>query len=319
MSTASFRPSDIAFAEALVRVEAHLENALLLLESGRVQQALVQASRPMIEHMPRLSRELWDAPEVGTHLNRAVGAIANGIRTGGQAPRLRAALAAAEDAVVRATETVVGPAHSDPAFVSSVVVAVLRTATEAHRAATGEAASGETASGGRFVRIDAIAYVRRARARCSEIDVTGPDDPLGPLFDDLQRSIGAEETVDPAYIEGLVAQISQVLQEHAGARLGQEPAVADYLDRVAELVAGAATTYGAGDAFRADKLAARAYVENYAVVRDTLHSADGAAESVLEECLRDLRLRMRAEASVEEVADIARRARSALTSLRSVI
>jgi len=299
-----FSLSDIAFAEGLARAEAHLENALLLLESGRVPQALVQASRPVIELMPRLSRDLWNAPEVATEVNRAVAAIAGGIRRGAEPPSLRTALATAEKATARAVASVVGPGHEDPAFNASVVVALVRTAVSAHR------------EEGAFVRFDALAYVRRARALCAGLMTAANQGRLGALFDDLQTRIGAEDASDQEEVESLAGSIADVLHESAGALLAQEPDVADYLDRIEELIADVEAAYGAGEAFRADKLAARAYIENYAVVRDALSAADEGADEAVHEALTGLRLRMRDKATPEEIAEVATRGRSALLSLR---
>jgi hypothetical protein len=293
--------SDISFAEGLARAEAHLENALLLLEAGRVPQALVQASRPMIELMPRLSRDLWSAPEVATELNRAIGAVAAGIRSGAQPPALRAALAKACSVIAKAIERVAGPAHDDDAFRTSVAVALLRTAAGAYREA------------GLHVRFDAVAYVRRARAMCPEHDAS-----LGGSFDELQELIGALEPADPDDIDALVETVSVRLHESYNALLDQDPAIADYLDRIEELIADVEAAYGAGEAFRADKLAALAYVENFAPVKDALTAADEGAGQAVHDSLTGLRLRMRAQASPAEIAEVASQGRSALASLRSV-
>jgi hypothetical protein len=301
MRNEPFTLADVAFAEGLARAEAHLENALLLLESGRVPQALVQASRPMIELMPRLSRDLWSAPEVATELNRAVGAIAAGIRRGAQPPSLRAALATAGTTVARAIGQVVGPGCEDPAFLSSVVVALLGTAAAAYQ------------ESGLHVRFDALAYVRRARTLC-----TRTTDGLEPLFDELQTKIGALEPADPDEVQGLVERIAARLHDSAGALLTLEPGLTDYLDRIDELIADAEAAYEAGEAFRADKLAARAYVENFAVVKDELAAADEAAGNEIHESLTGLRLGMAAKASTEEISEVASRGRSALMSLRKV-
>jgi hypothetical protein len=294
------RLSDISFAEGLARAEAHLENALLLLEAGRVPQALVQASRPMIELMPRLSRDLWSDPEVATELNRSIGAVAAGIRRGAQPPALRAALEKAGSVIAKAIESVAGPAHGHDAFRTSVAVALLRTAAGAYREA------------GLHVRFDAVAYVRRARAMCPD-DIT-----TGETFDELQALVGALEPADPDQIQVLVEAVSVALHESHGALLDQEPALADYLDRIDELIVDAETAYRAGEAFRADKLAARAYVENFAPVMEALGAADERAGRAVHDSLTGLRLRMRAQASPDEIAEVASRGRSALASLRSV-
>ena len=298
---APFRLSDVAFAEGLARAEAHLENALLLLESRRVPQALVQASRPMIELMPRLSRDLWDQPEVATELNRAIGAIAAGIRRGTQPPSLRERLNSARSAIIHAVEKVVGPGCEDPAFLPSVVVALLQTASSAYREA------------GLHVRFDALAYVRRARSMAARTS-----EGLGALFDRLQDSIGALDPSDPDDVQRLVDEIATELNASTGALLSLDPAVSDYLDRIEELIADAEAAYAAGEAFRADKLAARAYVENFALVKDELAAADADAGLAVHESLTGLRLGMHAKAPVEEITEVASRGRSALTSLRRV-
>jgi hypothetical protein len=136
------------------------------------------------------------------------------------------------------------------------------------------------------------------------------------LFDDLQTRIGAEDGSDPEEVEAVAGSIADILHESAGALLAQEPGLDDYLDRIDQLMADAETAYGAGEAFRADKLAARAYVENYAVVRDALSTADENADRAVHDSLTGLRLRMRAKATPEEIAEVASRGRSALLSLR---
>jgi hypothetical protein len=301
MSGERFTLADVAFAEGLARVEAHLENALLLRESGRVPQALVQASRPMIELMPRLSRDLWDAPEVATELNRAIGAIAAGIRRGAQPPSLRSALAATGSAVATAIERVVGPGCEDPAFIPSVVVALLHTSATAYR------------ESGLHVRFDALAYVRRARSLCSVVTKD-----LDPRFDRLQSTIGALEPADPDDVQELVDDIAAELHTSTGALLSLEPDLSHYLDRIDELIADAEAAYSSGEAFRADKLAARAYVENYALVKDALSAADEMAGRAVHESLTGLRLGMAAKAPPAEIAEVASRGRSALGSLRKV-
>lgn len=311
----NLRLSDIAFAEGLARVEAHLELATAINAAGNAKLALVQASRPMIELMPRLSRELWAFPEIATEVNQSVGAIASGIRTGSKQVHIHNLADKVRTAAARAVAAVVGEGHLDDAFVSSVVVALLRTAALANRGASHS--SGSTI---RYGRADAVAYVARARKMCAAHwqDEDGPEG-LDGTFASLQEQLSVQTEADPEVFDATVESIAELLHNNAGALLEQEPGLADFLERISHLLSDAETAYGAGEAFRADKLVAVAYVENYALVSDELTSIDRTASQDIETALTELRLRMRDEAGVAEIARLADRGRSALALLRRVI
>ena len=298
--------TDVAFAEGLQRVAAHLENALLFYESDHIEQALIQASRPMVELMPRLSRDLWQAPEVGTGLNRSVAAIAAGIRSGLGRNRIRSLFVTAERSIDAATSRVVGDGSVDPAFVASVVVALLRTAADAYRGSAPDSEEG----GARFARLDAVSFVRRAR----RVGV-GLDESLDERLESLQTSMSTDIPASPDDVDAAIAAVSGALNAVAGASLSEQPAPAEHLERIGEFLSNIETAYAAGEAFRADKLAARAYLENNLAVHDELITSDPAADEAISSALIDLRLRMRAKAPQEEISQIAERGREALVPL----
>ena len=224
----------------------------------------------MIELMPRLSRDLWSAPEVATELNRAIGAVAAGISSGSAAPALRAALAKAGSVIAKAHREGGRPGHDDDAFRP---LGRGGAPPDRRSALTGSPASTSGST---------LSLTFAGPGRCAPKTTARST----ALFDELQTSVGALEPADPDEVEALVEVVSRPASRARTAPSWlRSPTSSDYLDRIDELIADAETAYAAGEAFRADKLAARAYVENYSPVKDALSAADERAGQAVHESL----------------------------------
>lgn len=252
--------ADIAFGESLVRVGAHLDIAVESYGRAGPGSALVHANRSL-ELMPRISQELWRHPEVAKSLNHAAAGIASGIRRRRPAAEIVALRDRFDALAAEAVEVVVGRDAETPRYRGSVVVAALRTATAAHDAGVGS---------------DASALVRRARTVASTLwgGAISPEE-VDRGFDDLEAGLGRP---DPGSVKHAVAEIAAALRSATGATVDFEVTPGAALERVAQLLEQARDAARSGDAFRADKLVGRAYVEGYAPARDVLEGWAEEAE-----------------------------------------
>jgi hypothetical protein len=246
-----FTVSDIAFGEALIRVSAHLDNAVEAYRSKDATTALVHANRSL-ELMPRISRELWRSPDLATALNQAAASVASTIRSRRSATESAAARDSFDRESARAVVSVVGDAAS-PAYRASVVVALLRTCVAAREAGFAE---------------DAAAIAARARSLAGSLwgGAIRPE-AVDVSFEALA---GALEENDTPAIQEQVATIATYLHQSLGAVLDAEPSPSELRDAVIRLLDGVVDAVAAGETFRADKLAAQAYVEVYKQIKPRL-------------------------------------------------
>ena len=248
----AFTVYDVLYGEALVRVSAHLDNAVDRCRRGDSETALLHANRSL-QLMPQISRELWRDPQLATAINQAAARVSSAIR----ARKPLADVVAARDSYDRhsaaavATAVVAAPT---PAYRASVVVALLRTAAAAESAG---------------VLDDARAITTRARSLAGALwgGAMLPES-IERSFESLARDIDA----DPAAFRSHASAIATELHAGLGALVETEPGPREQLDLVARLLRDAAEAARAGDRFRADKLVATAYVEHYAPLRESLVS-----------------------------------------------
>ena len=288
MAQRGFSLADVGFGEALVRVGAHLDGAVAAHRSGDPSGALLHANRSL-ELMPAISAELWRDPRVAAALNQAAAGVASTIRARKPATETTSARDSFDAFSAEAVGLVVGPGAVAPAFRGSVVVAVLATAVAAHEAGRME---------------DAAALAGRARALAATLwgGAVSPEE-IERGFERLDRALKAG---DPLRKE--VAAIAEALAARAGAVVDLEPTARDHIERASDLLSQGGEAAAAGDAFRADKLVGRAYVEAYAPVRGSLAAWEDEAE--LNELI-GTRLR-RALAAGEPIAGPLARARELL-------
>ena len=247
---AAFTVHDVLYGAALVRVSAHLDNAVECCRIGKAETALLHANRSL-QLMPQISRELWRDAELATAINQAAARVPSAIRARKPLVEVAAARDSYDRHSARAVATVVGAAPT-PAYRASVVVALLRTAAAAEAAG---------------VLDDASAISTRARALVEALwgGAMLPES-IEQAFQSLARDIEA----DPESFRGHVGAIATELHDSLGALLENEPSPREQLDLVARLVRDAAEAASAGDRFRADKLVATAYVEHYVPLREAL-------------------------------------------------
>lgn len=291
---ASLSLGDIAFGESLIRVSAHLDNALAFYRVAESSRALVHANRSL-ELMPLISRGLWRYPELATSLNHSVAAVASAIRSRRPAGEVAAALEAYDALSARSVHAAVGERATSPAYRASVVIALLRTATAAHDAGIHE---------------DARALVSRARSLSAGLwgGAIAPD-VIEATFEQLAATIRSGGHPREG-VRNAVSAIATLLHDAFGAVTDLEAGPLEMSGQVIELLEEARAAAEAGDAYRADKLLAQAYVEGYAGLRGFL--AAWEPEPELNELLGS-RLRL-AVAAGEPIDDLIYRARDLLAA-----
>lgn len=251
MSGERFSLRDIAFGESLMRVGAHLDNALASYSAREITDAIVHANRSL-ELMPGISSELWRWPDLSTALNQTVAGVLSALRRRDPVSEVTAARAYFEALSTRALSAVVAQEAASPAYRASVVVALLRTA-----AAAAEAGA----------HPDAHALVARSRSLTSTLwgGAISPET-LEDAFEALSSALPSRREASRAAI----GTIADILHDSFGAVLELDEAPRTLLDRAASRLAEAGDAARAGDRFRADKLVARAYVEDYSEAREAL-------------------------------------------------
>lgn len=294
-----------------MRVSAHLDNALAAYEAGSIERALVSASRPMVELLPRISRDLWRDDDLGRALNHAAAAVASEIRKRGPSTAVRRARDNYDDLSARAVGTVVGDAAADPAYRASVVVALLRTTAAAYDEALQR--SDERAQA---MHEDAAALVGRARALATTLwGGAISSEGMEASFDELTAVMAGAEASGER-VKELAGVIAGILHAERGALVEQDLGPSDHLVAAGRLLRDCVEAYRAGEYFRADKLAARAYVEEYAVAREDLPEADPATLAALDDLLgRRVRRAIAARAPHQDISKLTDEAAALLADL----
>jgi hypothetical protein len=305
-----FDLADIEFGEMLGRIRAQHRVALELHRAGDVVGALVVATRPIMEILPRASRELWRDRHASARLSKAASAVAYSVRSGASESDVAGAVEEAAGACAGALAARVGTTTaSSPAFAGSVVVALLETTAGAYAAALDRVGQARVAA-----YRDAYGCAREAEdgysALVADLEAPGGTRTLIPSLDPPSSLAGIDELRNA--VEAMAAHLAPL-----GAVVDQAPTPADVLRRIDRLLAEAGEAYGGGNAHRAGELVARCYVEHYWTIVPALKAAAPEVAARLEPLVGvELRTRIHDSAPPREIAALVKAARGLVASIR---
>lgn len=320
----SFGAEEISLASSLAQVRGHHRVALELYTADDVEGAAIHAGHPVDELLPALSGEVDEHGGDAAALEASVVAVQDTVADGGSTAPVREAVddAAAEtdaalDALVEEPD--------DPAFVGSVVAALLGTAAHEYEEAVG--AEGielvdEYQDGYAFLlEAQDIYDTIRADVESAEPEEAEEiDDAFAILANAFPSVAPPEDPVAAEDVEAAAALIGHELEEVVGAQLAEESDPEEIVAHIEELLDEIEAAYAAGDTAEASELAAEAYLENYEVIEaDVIELAPEINEELEPLLGAELRRQMDEGASEDEINDMIAQAKELLQEALAAI
>ena len=316
----TFGPEEVSFGEALAQIRGHHDAAVQLYKDGDVDLALVHAGHPIDEILASVSSELDEhAPDHSEALSASLEEVRTLIESGAGKAEVGAATQRTADQTFEAQAAVVGPAAETPAFIGSVVAALLGTAAHEYE---------EAVAGGRGISLleeyqDGFAFTTEAKDLYEQIisEVEGASaeeaEEIEEGFDELEAAFPSleepDEPVPAAPVEDAAELIGHELEETVGAVLLESSDPAEVAANIEELLDQVVAAFAAGDADAAGELAAEAYLENYEVIEAGVIENAPEVNDELEPLLgADLRKEISENVPVEDIEAMVARAKELL-------
>jgi len=314
----------ISLAEALAQVRGHHRVALELYTADDAKNAAIHALHPIAELLPALRGELDEHGGDAAAFEASLAAVEAAVTEGAPVGDLRKAI---DDAIAEtdvALDALVEDAE-DPAFVGSVVAALLNTVAHEYDEAVGDDGIdllAEYQDGYAFLQeADDMYNELRAGIESEEPEEAEEiEEAFGVLANAFPTVAAPTEPVAVEDIEAAAALIGHELEEVVGAQLAEESDPPETVARIEELLGEISEAYAAGEVDEASELAAEAYLENYEVIEaDVIELAPEINEELEPLLGAELRRQMDEGASPEEIDEMIARAKVLLNDALAAI
>ena len=316
-----FGPRDVAFGTLVAQIPAYYRLSLELYLAGNHPGAVRHASHPLMEVLPRIYEDLLESDLAGP-VARALGAAASTVRERRSTQEVGASFEAATKLSADAIGTVVGPAASTGAFRASLVAGLLRVAAQKYRTAVEDGSV-------RLLPEYQSAYAAISQATRMTEDLNSSATVALPSLDNalvvlhelvptpLPDDVVANADDVEVHVEVAAAELASV-----GALLRTRSTPTEVMDRIEYRFALLADLMTHDERGRAEKLVARVFAEDYAVIAQDVERNSPELSGEIETLLSDLRVRVNRGATRADVAPDVERAlgllRNAVGRLPSV-
>ena len=307
----------ISFGESLAQIRGHHRIALELYSAGDQPGALVHAGHPIDEIITSVRSELEEHGGPADDLNQALVDVRTAVQSETDEAEISALIDETAGLTHDAEAALAGEAAGTPAYIGSVIAALLGTAGHEYEEAV--------AGGDGQVKLlaeyqDGYAFVLEARAMYDEIvaDVEAAsaeeaheiEEAFEVLTDAFPSPEPPAQLSDPLDVESAAGLIGHELEETVGATLLEGSDPAEIAEKIEELLDEIVATYEAGDAEAAAELSAEAYLENYEVIEaEVIENAPDINEELEPLLGAELRRQIQDGAPVEDIEAMVERAK----------
>jgi hypothetical protein len=319
-AVAAASPEDISFGEALAQIRGHHLVSLELYEAGDDKGAAVHAGHPIQEILASVASELDEHAEgLGAELESTLQAGATAIAQEKSGPEVASAFEDAAEVTDRALAAVVGNDAAEPAYIGSVVAALLSTAAHEYEEAvdpkSGIRLLAEYQDGYAFVIEGARMYeaIEADVSAASAEEAEEIEEAFEVLSDAFPGPVPPKDLSEVLDVEAAAELIAHELEETVDAEPLEESDPEEVVAEIEELLTEIEETYAAGDPDAAAELSAEAYLENYEVIEaDVIELAPEVNEELEPLLGADLRRQIKAGAPQAEIESMIARARELL-------